>query len=295
MAEQSHSDFHWIVPVVRAKGSDPDRQVDEVAEALGEVMAERRKNPLYGAPDGLAIHGVATVRLIQRQAAMKSVEGGPQVFLIGHAERLVPQESSPEAANALLKLLEEPPPGCWFVLTATEARRLLPTIRSRVVPLRLARLTDADVRGFGQKVLGLEGKALEAMVRKADGAIGRAVGAGAAAGKARELAAGWLAAVEAGPVDRAERALKQGAWAARGEFSDALSATEDLLRDQAQRAGNDARRREVVEAMGHVAAAREAAQGNVNPQLLLADLLERLGTTARNARRATHDDPGSDA
>lgn len=279
VAELSHPDVHWIVPVLRPKGADADKQVDEVAEALGDVMAERRKNPLYGPPEGLAIHGVATVRLIQRRAAMKSVEGGPRVFLIGHAERLVPQESSPEAANALLKLLEEPPPGCWFILTAQDARRLLPTVRSRVVPLRLARLTDAEVERFGREAMGLQGKALEAVVRMAQGAIGRAVVAGTATTKARDLANRWMAAVKAGPVERAELALQQGAWAARGEFSDALAATEEVLRDSALRAGTDERRRTVIEALGQVAAAREAAQGNVNPQLLLAALLEDLAAT----------------
>lgn len=280
VAELSHPDFHWIVPVARPKGSDPDKQVDEVAEALGDVMAERRKQPSYGPPDGLAIHGVATVRLIQRRAALKSVEGGPMVFLVGHAERLVPQESSPEAANALLKLLEEPPPGCWFILTATEARRLLPTIRSRVVPIRLGRLPDAVVRKFGQQVMELEGKGLDAVVRTAEGAIGRAMALAGGEGKAGELAASWLAAAEAGLVDQAERALKQGPWAARGEFTDALSAAEGLLRDRALRATSDARRRDAAGALAHVAAVKEAAQGNVNPQLLLADLLGQLAGMA---------------
>src|SRR6476660_7137837 len=53
-----------------------------------------------------------------------------------------------EAANALLKLLEEPPVGSLFLLTTVDARRLLPTIRSRAVSVRLNRLTDDDVRGF---------------------------------------------------------------------------------------------------------------------------------------------------
>ncbi len=277
--ELSHPDLHWIVPVVRPKGSDPDKQVEEVAEALGEVMAERRKAPLYGPPEGLAIHGVATVRLVQRRAALKSVEGGPRVFLIGHAERLVPQESSPEAANALLKLLEEPPPGCWFILTVTEARRLLPTIRSRVVPLRLARLPDALVEQFGREVMGLQGKALEAMVQSAQGSAGRGIATGAGAGKARDLASRWLAAVKAGSAERAAVALQQGAWNARGEFSDALAATGEMLRDSALRGSSEDRRRQAVQALGYVAQAREAAQGNVNPQLLLAVLLQDLAGT----------------
>ena len=73
----------------------------------------------------MASHGIAMVRLLQRRAALTSVEGGSRVFIIGEADRLVAQEASPEAANALLKLLEEPPPGSLFVLTTVEPRRLL--------------------------------------------------------------------------------------------------------------------------------------------------------------------------
>jgi len=89
-----------------------------VAESLEAVMAERRANPLWTAPDGMAIHGIASARLVQRQASLTAAEGGWRVFLIGRAEKLVPQESSQEAANALLKLLEEPPPRSLFILTA---------------------------------------------------------------------------------------------------------------------------------------------------------------------------------
>ena len=71
--------------------------------------------------EGMASHGIATVRLLQRRAALTPVEGGSRVFIIGEADRLVPQESSQEAANALLKLLEEPPPGSLFVLTTVDA------------------------------------------------------------------------------------------------------------------------------------------------------------------------------
>jgi hypothetical protein len=57
------------------------------------------------------------------------VEADRKVFLVGEADRLVPQESSPEAANALLKLLEEPPANTWIIPTTTEQELVLPTIR----------------------------------------------------------------------------------------------------------------------------------------------------------------------
>ena len=116
------------MPIPRPKAGDPDKQVDEAAESLAGIMEERRQQPLYTAPDGMASHPMASVRLLQRRASLTAVEGGPRVFIVGEADRLVPQESSPEAANALLKLLEEPPAGSLFVLTATELHIAVPAL-----------------------------------------------------------------------------------------------------------------------------------------------------------------------
>ena len=60
-------------------------------------------------------------------------------------------------AHALLKLLEEPPADSHFLLTTEDANRLLPTIRSRLVPLRLGRLADAEVERFLGTHAGLAG------------------------------------------------------------------------------------------------------------------------------------------
>src|SRR5437762_4756480 len=51
----SHPDLHWFVPIEPGKrGGDADKQVELVAEALGEEMASRREKPLYEAASGLA-------------------------------------------------------------------------------------------------------------------------------------------------------------------------------------------------------------------------------------------------
>lgn len=288
-----HADVHWIVPIVRPKATDADKQVDEAAQLIGEIIAERRKNPLYGSLDGMASHPLATVRLIQRRAALKSVEGGPTVFIIGHAERLVPQESSPDAANALLKLLEEPPANTWFVLTATDKGRLLPTIQSRVVPVRLARLTDTEVSEFlgAEMKPALSGAALDERVRTAEGSIGAAISASDAGAKAYNAAADLIDVALQGSVVRAERVLKQGAFAARGDFSAMLDALEQTLGEAARVATGMTPRRalppalrlprpvsRLLAAQQRVSEAREAAQGNVNPQLLVAVLTEDLAT-----------------
>jgi DNA polymerase-3 subunit delta' len=266
-----------MVPVARPKASESDKQVEEVAEALAAVMAERRATPLWGVPDGMSSHGIASARWLQRRIALMAAEGGWRVFIIGNAERLVPQESSPEAANALLKLLEEPPPRSLFVLTTAEPGLVLPTIRSRTVPVRMSRLDDNEVKEF--LVANSPALATDDVVSAARGLIGVAVGSGkdGSAAKARQSAKDLLSAVRSGNAGMLARALKQGSWAARGEFTDMLDALATLLARQARRAVTEGQEAVAfLEAVQRVLLARERAQGNVNPQLLLAALVDDL-------------------
>ncbi len=290
----THPDLHWFVPIPRPKASDPDRQVEEAGEAIAQILEERRQQPFYGAVDGMAVHPMASVRLLQRRALLTSVEGGWRVFIIGEADRLVPQDSSPEAANALLKLLEEPPAKMLFVLTAADPRRMLPTIRSRAVTVRLNRLPDEDVKNFlvsqqPASLRKLSPKALDERVAMAEGSIGRAVAGGDEGSTAYQAANELLEAVVAGAGPTLERVLRQTPWSARGEFTAMLDALADTLSEAARGTVGQPMRRPVppalmryrspeplLKAMEHVADAREAAWGNVNPQILLAVLGEEL-------------------
>jgi len=276
--ELTHPDLHWFTPIPRPKAGEADRQVDEAAELLAEAMTERREQPWYGPADGMASHSMASARLLLRRAALTPVEGARKVFIVGDAERLVPQESSPDAANALLKLLEEPPLDSWIVLTTTEPERVLPTIRSRAVPLRLARLADAEVRDFAQAHLkpAPATAELELLVRGAEGAIGALVGRGDAAAKATAEARALLGAITAGRAARLERSLKQAPWSARGGFTDLLDALAVELAARARQAPDRAAVERLTTALERLRVARAEAQGNGNPQLLLATLTGEL-------------------
>lgn len=286
----AHADVHWFVPIPRPKAADPDKAVEEAAQAIAEVMAERRSSPAYGPPDGMASHAMASVRLLQQRASLTSVEGGRRIFILGDAERLVAQESSQEAANALLKLLEEPPVRALFILTTVDPRRLLPTIRSRSVPVRLNRLTDEQVAGFlREHGPALSSEALAERVALAAGSIGEALAADEERGKAYRAAGQLLEAVLTGRAEAFEAALKQPPFSARGDFAAMLDALADTLGEAARGSLGQATRRPVpkallrqadpaplLRAMERVAEAREAAYGNVNPQILLAVLGEEL-------------------
>ena len=274
----SHPDLHWIVPIeVARKGADAAKQVELAEEALAEEMVARREQPLYQPPTGLASHGIASARLLSRQLRLTPALARHKLFVVGDAERLVAQRANPEAANALLKALEEPPADAVLVLTSSEPEALLPTVLSRVVRVRVARLPDSVVTQFAQQELGITGqRVLEQRVTSAEGCIGRllADGVDRGAGSAVEAV---LTAARRTPADRYALALGQPPFQARGAFTALLDDLLERLRAEA-RAGRETQA--VVAAMARVLDARELAQGNVNPQLLEAVLVDDLWASA---------------
>src|SRR5205809_4207184 len=272
----SHPDVHWFVPLELSKKGDADKQVDLAEEALGEEMAARRQQPLYEPPSGLASHGIAAVRLLLRRLALTPALSRRKVFLIGDAERLVPQTGAEAAANALLKALEEPPADTVFVLTSSDPNALLPTIQSRVVRIRVARNADSIVAVFAQRVLGVRSqRELAQLVTLADGCIGKLLASGEGGRGSAEAAEAFRAAVAQGAVQRFAFALSQQPFQARGGFTEMLDGLLEQLRQQA-RQGGSGETAKVVEAIASVLEARELAQGNVNPQLVAAVLADQL-------------------
>ncbi len=86
-------------------------------------------------------------------------------------------EMNANAANALLKNLEEPPPGTLFLVVSHSPGRLLPTIRSRCRTLRFRPLGDTEVGIVLQAAAPeLPASEIAALVAVAEGAPGRALG-----------------------------------------------------------------------------------------------------------------------
>lgn len=130
----SHPDFRLIVPEAMAKkqGSsyagaedeDPDietgAEMEPIAGSAGEPgSAKSRKNPSKQIR-------ILQIRDVVEFISMSSHQNGHKIILIYPAETM-----NQEAANALLKNLEEPPPRTLFILVAHRAQHLLPTLRSR--------------------------------------------------------------------------------------------------------------------------------------------------------------------
>ena len=173
-----HPDLHWFFPLARPKGaSSPEKLKAALEDARHQEIAEWRKHPVR-ATRGSDVTGiyVAAVKTLRGLATKRPATGSRHVFVIGRAERLVPQEASQEAANALLKLLEEPPDGTTLILTSSEAEQLLPTIRSRAVPIHLPCLPRPEVSAFLQEFTEAEAADIERATWLSGGSIGKALG-----------------------------------------------------------------------------------------------------------------------
>lgn len=273
----SHPDIHWFIPLeLGARSGDADRQIEQAEEALAEVVAARRADPLYAPPGGMAAHPMAAIRLLLRRLSLTAALGGPRVFIVGDAERLRPQTGLEAAANALLKALEEPAPRVHFILTASDPAALLPTIRSRVVRVRVPRVPDSVVTAFVQERRSGDAGHDATVISAAGGCIGRVVAYGTSA-TAAEAATRFLDAARRGEIAQLTAALGQAPYEARGGFTEMLDGLLEHLRVEAKAGRNT---QAVVAAISRVLEIRALARGNVNPQLLAAVLGEELGLQA---------------
>lgn len=114
---------------------------------------------------------VEEVRKLRNFFSLSATDGGRRVVIVDSAD-----EMNPSAANAILKLLEEPPARTILLLISHQPSRLLPTIRSRCRELRLSPLSPPDMAralsATGAEIAAPEADALAAL---SAGSVGAAI------------------------------------------------------------------------------------------------------------------------
>ena len=171
----AHPDFN--TPDVQNATSlavSPDHPVSHRIEARGHsdlFVLTRQINPKTGKLR--AIIQVEDARKAEKLFERTAGEGGWRICIVDAGDDL-----NTNSANAILKILEEPPERALFVVVSHAPGRLLPTIRSRCLRLDLARLGDDDMhRALAATEAGQNAASedIEAVLQLADGSPGRAL------------------------------------------------------------------------------------------------------------------------
>jgi DNA polymerase III subunit delta' len=202
---------------------------------------------------------IDTLREMERALRLKPQEGRAKVALLDPADRL-----GEDAAHALLKILEEPPPGTHLVLLAQDPGQVLGTLRSRCQWVRFRPLpAELLADRLSAERPGEPEEKVRAAALAAEGSMGRAL----------EL----LEGEEALPFDWETSPLSELlAWTEQFRGRQGREAAEDFLRrllarfqGDLPRGGAPAKPRRVLEAL-------EKIKRNVSPQLALEVLLLKL-------------------
>ena len=143
----------------RTGDESPEHVAAQVAAGAYPNLRVLRKAPRDTGKGFYTAIRVEEVRSLIEEARMTRGRAGFRIVIVDSID-----DCNPSSANALLKILEEPPPETLFLLVSHKPGGLLPTIRSRCQQVALRPLADAEVRA----VLG-EGPAVEHAVELAAG------------------------------------------------------------------------------------------------------------------------------
>lgn len=149
--------------------SDPASVQVSAGGHPGLLVLQRGINASTGKP--MTVLGVEEIRKLAGFFGMTSGAGGWRVAIVDTAD-----DMNPQAANALLKALEEPPARAMLMLLSNAPGQLLPTIRSRCQRLDLRPLTDAQLeKELAARLPDLGASERATLVKASGGSIGAAL------------------------------------------------------------------------------------------------------------------------
>jgi DNA polymerase III subunit gamma/tau len=158
-----------LAMAVNCRDASPERRPCGVCESC--TLIQRGAHPDVIELDAASNNSVDDVRDMREKVRLAAILGGTRVWILDEAHML-----SRAAANALLKTLEEPPPGLVFVLATTESEKLPATVLSRCQHFRFRRLADDEIAGKLARLAAEAGVSIDAaglalVARAADGAM----------------------------------------------------------------------------------------------------------------------------
>ncbi len=168
----NNPDIHFIYPVIKRDGILISK---DLADCWKEMMTEwsymppEKWNEIIQAGNSRPAIYVTESEDIIARASLSAYQENFKIFLMW-----LPEKMRPEAANKLLKIIEEPYDDTIFILVSNDDSKVLPTIFSRTQRFHLLPLSSDDISRHLAENRGIPGTIASAASRIAEGSMGRA-------------------------------------------------------------------------------------------------------------------------
>jgi DNA polymerase-3 subunit delta' len=174
IAHRNHPDLTWVMP--------EDEQVSRGLAGRSDFSHTPSRDIR-----------VEQIRSLQERLALRSLEGRRKIAILASAQAM-----NPQAQNAFLKTLEEPPAETVLVLLASSPDKLLPTLRSRCSQVHFGPLPPELIAATLKEKHGLEGPEAALAAAMSGGSLGKALSLDVEGLKARREVIEQFEALEAG-------------------------------------------------------------------------------------------------
>lgn len=168
----NNPDLHFIYPIAKKDGAQVSTDcIDQWKEMLEHYsyMPPEKWNELLNAGNSQPAIFVTESEDVIAKASLSAYQENYKIFLLW-----LPEKLRPEAANKLLKIIEEPFEDTIFILVSNDDSKILPTIYSRVQRFNLKPLSQAEISRHLETAYGIDGNMSRAASKIAEGSIAKA-------------------------------------------------------------------------------------------------------------------------
>ena len=168
----NHEEIYLIHPTPPPKNKSDSNPDQKVIEEIYKNYKQKLQNPYHKIKIGNSkTIPIASIRGLKKKLFFSKSDENWSVVIISDAEKLCTQRA--EAANSLLKILEEPPERTLFILISSNINLLIPTIQSRCQKIYFKEYSNSELKGYAKKHLSLE--SLDEIIDLSMGSIGQLI------------------------------------------------------------------------------------------------------------------------
>ena len=190
-----HPDLHFSYPIHLSKtehSETSDDQRSSFLEALEKYKCLGKKTwySKMGNENKQGVIGVKESQAILAKISLKSFFGSAKILLMW-----MPELMNIQAANKLLKLIEEPPENTYFIFVSNNQSKILPTISSRLQTINVPRLKDENISDFLEEKFQIEPSSAKNIAKISKGNLNKAINTHLDAGVSemnRSLFVNWM-------------------------------------------------------------------------------------------------------